>query len=192
MFLENPESLILLKQNNPRLAEAMLTDVDSFTRILEQNVNAFKEKTSQHLQLPYDDLKEGQRLIEEKMKQKNIDKTAALEYNSELQIENDYLATSFFVLEKQPMDVLLGLYMIKRHQCNIDLQRVVLRNGTTGTETPFLTKNELPDYARFSNSLEDELRTREISAKDEEAHVEQISQLHKDEYSVSNRGDRGK
>lgn len=31
-------------------------------------------------------------------------------------IENDYLTTSFSVLEEQPMDMLLGLDMLKRHQ----------------------------------------------------------------------------
>lgn len=34
----------------------------------------------------------------------------------QLQIENDFLITSFSVLEQQPMDVLLGLDMLKRHQ----------------------------------------------------------------------------
>lgn len=34
----------------------------------------------------------------------------------QIQIENDYLTTSFSVLEEQPMDMLLGLDMLKRHQ----------------------------------------------------------------------------
>lgn len=37
---------------------------------------------------------------------------------SKLQIENDFLVSSFTVLEKQPMDMLLGLDMLKRHQVN--------------------------------------------------------------------------
>lgn len=36
----------------------------------------------------------------------------------QMQIENDYLTTSFSVLEEQPMDMLLGLDMLKRHQVN--------------------------------------------------------------------------
>lgn len=36
----------------------------------------------------------------------------------QIQIETDYLTTSFSVLEEQPMDMLLGLDMLKRHQVN--------------------------------------------------------------------------
>ena len=35
-------------------------------------------------------------------------------------------------------------------QCLIDLRRNVLVIGTTATETPFLSENELPDCARLS------------------------------------------
>lgn len=34
----------------------------------------------------------------------------------QIQIEKDFLTTSFSVLEEQPMDMLLGLDMLKRHQ----------------------------------------------------------------------------
>lgn len=34
----------------------------------------------------------------------------------QIQIEKDFLITSFSVLEEQPMDMLLGLDMLKRHQ----------------------------------------------------------------------------
>lgn len=57
-----------------------------------------------------------------------------------IQIGHDHLTTSFSVLEEQPMDMLLGLDMLKRHQCCIDLKRNVLFIGTTGMETPFLTE----------------------------------------------------
>lgn len=43
------------------------------------------------------------------------------------------------------MDVMLGLDMLKRHQCCIDLKRNLLVIGTTGTETRFLSENELPN-----------------------------------------------
>ncbi|XP_014257272.1 protein DDI1 homolog 2-like isoform X1 [Cimex lectularius] len=65
-------------------------------------------------------------------------------------IEKDHLTTSFSVIEEQAMDMLLGLDMLKRHQCCIDLKKNVLRIGTTGTETPFLTESELPDFVNVS------------------------------------------
>ena len=37
----------------------------------------------------------------------------------QLQIEQDFLPTSFSILESQPMDMLLGLDMLRRHQCII-------------------------------------------------------------------------
>jgi DNA damage-inducible protein 1 len=37
----------------------------------------------------------------------------------QIQIESDYLTTSFSVLEEQPMDMLLGLDMLKRHQVRV-------------------------------------------------------------------------
>lgn len=73
----------------------------------------------------------------------------------QIQIENVFLTTSFSVLEEQPMDMLLGLDMLKRHQCCIDLKNNILRIGTTGTETQFLPEGELPDCARLSGSDDD-------------------------------------
>lgn len=84
----------------------------------------------------------------------------------QLQIEKDFLITSFSVLAEQPMDMLLGLDMLKRHQCNIDLQKNILRIGTTGTETSFLAENELPECARLSGpAVDDEAKALEESLK---------------------------
>ena len=66
------------------------------------------------------------------------------------------------------MDMLLGLDMLKKHQvaflvtkhhssfieliifqCTIDLRKNCLMIGTTGTETKFLSENELPACARY-------------------------------------------
>lgn len=66
----------------------------------------------------------------------------------QVQIEKDFLVSSFNVLEQQPMDMLLGLDMLKRHQCVIDLKNNILKIGTTGTETRFLNESELPDHAK--------------------------------------------
>lgn len=68
----------------------------------------------------------------------------------QVQIENDFLSSSFNVLEQQPMDMLLGLDMLRRHQCVIDLKDNILRIGTTGTETKFLNESELPIHARHN------------------------------------------
>lgn len=69
----------------------------------------------------------------------------------QMQIGKDFLTTSFAVLEEQPMDILLGLDMLKRHQCCIDLKRGVLLIGTTNSETPFLAEADLPTCARLNS-----------------------------------------
>lgn len=68
----------------------------------------------------------------------------------QMQIEDVFLSTSLTILEHQPMDILLGLDMLKRHQCSIDLRKNTLIIGTTGTETRFLNESELPECARLN------------------------------------------
>ncbi|XP_064642904.1 protein DDI1 homolog 2-like [Lineus longissimus] len=70
----------------------------------------------------------------------------------QIKIGDDFLQSSFSILEEQPMDMLLGLDMLKRHQCCIDLKRNVLTIGTTGTETPFLPESDLPEHARLNRT----------------------------------------
>ncbi|XP_040890078.1 protein DDI1 homolog 2 isoform X1 [Toxotes jaculatrix] len=89
---------------------------------------------------------------------------------AQVQIEGDFLPCSFSILEDQPMDMLLGLDMLKRHQCSIDLKKSVLLIGTTGTETRFLSEAELPECARLAYGAEgredtrpDELADRELA-----------------------------
>ncbi|XP_078498711.1 protein DDI1 homolog 2-like isoform X2 [Lissotriton helveticus] len=69
---------------------------------------------------------------------------------AQVQIEGDFLPCSFSILEEQPMDMLLGLDMLKRHQCSIDLKKNFLLIGTTGTRTAFLPEGELPECARLA------------------------------------------
>lgn len=40
--------------------------------------------------------------------------------SAQVQIEGDFLACSFSILEEQPMDMLLGLDMLKRHQVSFE------------------------------------------------------------------------
>merc|ERR1719433_1109850 len=92
---------------------------------------------------------------------------------AQIQIEKDYLTSSFSILEDQPMDMLLGLDMLKKHQCTLDLKKNVLIIGTTGTETPFLSEGDLPACARLSGHTEDEA----VKASAKEAAAEEDRQL---------------
>ena len=47
----------------------------------------------------------------------------------QIQIERDYLTTSFSVLAEQPMDMLLGLDMLKRHQVSFGSYVLYVRNS---------------------------------------------------------------
>ena len=86
----------------------------------------------------------------------------------QIQIGDDFLTSSFSILEEQPMDMLLGLDMLKRHQCVLDLRKGVLVIGATGTETKFLSESELPECARLSGKAQDEAQAMAESAKEAE------------------------
>lgn len=247
LFLANPDQLALLKQNNPRLADALATgNLDEFAKVLREQLEEKERRQQQRNRMmnahPFDT--EAQRLIADEIKQKNIEANmeAAMEYNPEtfgvvvmlyinckvngfpvkafidsgaqttimsaacaervnimrlvdtrwagiargvgvqriigrihmvqVAIENDFLTTSFSVLEEQAMDMLLGLDMLKRHQCCIDLEKNVLRIGTTGTETPFLAETELPPCARLSTNIDDPDVVRKVEERDLEKAIE--------------------
>uniref|UniRef100_T1ISG3 Ubiquitin-like domain-containing protein n=1 Tax=Strigamia maritima TaxID=126957 RepID=T1ISG3_STRMM len=227
MFMANPDQLSLLKQNNPRLADALLSgDISRFARVLQDQQTERADRERMRIRMlnadPFD--LEAQRLIAEEIRLRNIETNmeAAMEHNPEsfaqvvmlyinckvnghpvkafidsgaqttimsqscaerctimrlvdtrwagiakgvgtqkiigrvhlcqIQIDEVFLTSSFSILEDQPMDMLLGLDMLRRHQCVIDLQRNVLVIGSTGTVTRFLAESELPECARLTYS----------------------------------------
>lgn len=228
-LLKNPDQVTLLKQNNPRLAEAFLSgDKEVFAEVLNLQLAEKSERERKRIQMmnadPFDP--EAQRLIAEEIRQDNVNSNmeAAIEYHPEsfgqvtmlyinckvnghpvrafidsgaqttimsqacaercgimrlvdkrwagyakgvgiqkiigrvhlghIQINDVFLQSSFSILEDQVMDMLLGLDMLKRHQCCIDLKRNILVIGTTGTETPFLTESELPKHIGNLDALD--------------------------------------
>merc|ERR1719228_2191366 len=227
MLLANPDQMAMLKQNNPKLSEALESgDLEAFSKVLKEQQESRKEREQLRIRMmnadPFD--LEAQRLIQQEIEQKNIDQNmelameaspesfgqvimlyinckvnghdvkafvdsgaqatimsqAAAErcgimrlvdtrwagiakgvgtqkiigrvHMAQIQIEQEYLTSSFSILEAQPMDMLLGLDMLKKHQCTIDLRKNCLMIGTTGTETKFLSENELPACARLSGA----------------------------------------
>merc|ERR1719228_222425 len=227
MLRANPDQMAMLKQNNPRLSEALESgDLEAFAKVLKEQQDARKAREQMRIRMmnadPFD--MEAQRLIQQEIEQKNIDHNmelameaspesfgqvimlyinckvnghdvkafvdsgaqatimsqAAAErcgimrlvdtrwagiakgvdtqkilgrvHMAQIQIEQEYLTSSFSILEAQPMDMLLGLDMLKKHQCTIDLRKNCLMIGTTGTQTKFLSENELPACARLSGA----------------------------------------
>ncbi|XP_043261247.1 protein DDI1 homolog 2 isoform X2 [Colletes gigas] len=104
----------------------------------------------------------------------------------QIQIGNDHLTTSFSVLEEQSMDMLLGLDMLKRHQCCIDLKKNVLKIGTTGTETSFLAEGELPECSRLSGNNEGVFDDRELQRAFEDSSREAKKQHQQNDGQGSN------
>jgi len=68
----------------------------------------------------------------------------------QIQIGDSHIPQSFSVMEEQPMDLLIGLDLLKRHQCVIDLKNNCLTIGTTNQTVPFLSEGQLDAEARLS------------------------------------------
>lgn len=60
-----------------------------------------------------------------------------------IQIGASYFPCSFTILEDQDMEFILGLDMLRRHQCTIDLNNNVLVIGSE--KAPFLAEKDIPN-----------------------------------------------
>ena len=87
MLKSNPDQLSLLKQNNPRLAEALETSPEEFAKVLREQQRARLDREQARLRLltadPMD--MEAQKLIAEEIANKNIEQNMemAMEYSPE-------------------------------------------------------------------------------------------------------------
>ncbi|VDM42620.1 unnamed protein product [Toxocara canis] len=64
-------------------------------------------------------------------------------HTCQVQIENNFFPCNFDVLADRDIDVLLGLDILRRHECVIDLKNKCLRFGDS-TVTPFLSEADIP------------------------------------------------
>ena len=88
MLKNNPDQLAMLRQNNPRLAEAFdQNNLEEFAKILKEQMEARAERERMRLRMltadPFD--MEAQRLIAQEIENKNIDQNMelAMEHNPE-------------------------------------------------------------------------------------------------------------
>merc|ERR1711963_1389853 len=84
MLRANPDQMAMLKQNNPKLSEALESgDLEAFAKVLKEQQDASKEREQMRIRMmnadPFD--MEAQRLIQQEIEQKNID------HNMELAME---------------------------------------------------------------------------------------------------------
>jgi DNA damage-inducible protein 1 len=78
---------------------------------------------------------------------------------AQMKLGNTFFPISITVLEKNDVDFLFGLDMLKRYRCQIDLSENCLRIDGGREAAPFLPENALPTHAR--GTLPEELAAQE-------------------------------
>nr|CAH8838797.1 unnamed protein product [Trichobilharzia regenti] len=97
-------------------------------------------------------------------------------HNGLIEIAGVFIPTSFIVLKDQSLDLLIGLDMLKRHQCCIDLKRnVLVIDGRT--EAPFLPESEIPSSFANPSILNSEDASNRPSTSDEGLDESQKSKI---------------
>lgn len=75
-----------------------------------------------------------------------------------------HIPVSITILDQEGMDFLFGLDNLKRHQCNIDLQKNMLRFPILDVELPFLSEHEIPKSALFAQTPDEKQGTPPVQA----------------------------
>mmetsp|Transcript_19918 Transcript_19918/g.76301 ORF Transcript_19918/g.76301 Transcript_19918/m.76301 type:complete len:429 (+) Transcript_19918:14-1300(+) len=65
-----------------------------------------------------------------------------------IKLGNHFYASSFTIVENEGLEFLLGLDMLRKHQCIIDLPANVLRIGDGEEAIPFLSEKDIPEHLR--------------------------------------------
>lgn len=74
-------------------------------------------------------------------------------HQAPMKLSGNFVPTAITVLEQeQEMDFILGLDMLRRHQCCIDLKRNVLIIGSVGAELPFLGEGDIGKQPFFDKT----------------------------------------
>ncbi|WKY06821.1 hypothetical protein Q1695_006755 [Nippostrongylus brasiliensis] len=66
-------------------------------------------------------------------------------HSCQVKVMDHYFPCNFDVMADREMDLLLGLNILKRHQCNLNLKTNMLEMGD-GTKTPFLSEAEINSH----------------------------------------------
>mmetsp|Transcript_4597 Transcript_4597/g.5273 ORF Transcript_4597/g.5273 Transcript_4597/m.5273 type:complete len:307 (+) Transcript_4597:202-1122(+) len=76
-----------------------------------------------------------------------------------MKIGEQFYNCSYSIMDSaQKVELLIGLDMLKKHHCNINLESDQLEIGTTGQKIKFLGESDLPEHAKLSAAAVHSLR----------------------------------